>query len=48
MTEFVECDRESARYDIANAVCDKAFALHYRCVSGAFSRFQVVSLELSK
>ncbi|QPL55047.1 hypothetical protein [Vibrio navarrensis] len=48
MTEFVECDRENARYDIESAVCDKAFALHYHCVSGAFSRFQVVSLELSK
>ncbi|HHX8684552.1 TPA: hypothetical protein ACVO34_004544, partial [Vibrio diabolicus] len=48
MTEFVECDRESARYDIENAVCDKEFAPHSHCVSGAFSRFQAVSLELSK
>ncbi|BDR13285.1 hypothetical protein VspSTUT11_12610 [Vibrio sp. STUT-A11] len=46
--EFVACDRESARYNIENAVCDKEFAPHSHYVSAAFIRFHFVSLIVSK
>ena len=46
--EFVACDRESARYNIENAVCDKEFALHSHYVSAAFICFHFVSLIVSK